>query len=104
MNISILIPLLNEAESLPELYEWITKVMLANHYVYEVIFIDDGSTHDSWNEILKIQDIDPNVKGIRFQKNFGKSQALHAGFAMAKGDVITTMDAHFQDSPDEIPG
>ena len=103
MNISILIPLLNEAESLPELYEWITKVMRANHYVYEVIFIDDGSSDDSWKIINDLSLKDHHIKGIRFQKNFGKSQALHAGFAMAKGDVVITMDADLQDSPDEIP-
>ena len=104
MNLSILIPLLNEAESLPELHQWIKKVMEDNKYSYEILFLDDGSTDNSWNEILKIQDIDPNVKGIRFQKNYGKSQALHAGFALAQGDVVITMDADLQDSPDEIPG
>lgn len=103
MNLSILIPLLNEAESLPELHTWILKVMNENNFSYEVIFIDDGSTDASWNEILKLQLTDSNVKGIRFQKNYGKSQALHAGFEMAKGDVIITMDADLQDSPDEIP-
>ena len=103
MNLSILIPLLNEAESLPELHTWIKKVMNENNFSYEVIFIDDGSTDTSWNEILKLQLADNNVKGIRFQKNYGKSQALHAGFEMAQGDVIITMDADLQDSPDEIP-
>jgi len=104
MNLSILIPLLNEEESLKELYSWIIKVMQSNNYSYEIIFVDDGSTDDSWNIIETFSNENPNVKGIRFMKNFGKSQALHAGFAKAKGDVIITMDADLQDSPDEIPG
>lgn len=104
MNLSILIPLLNEEESLQELYSWIIKVMQSNNYSYEIIFVDDGSTDDSWNIIENFSNENPNVKGIRFMKNFGKSQALHAGFAKAKGDVIITMDADLQDSPDEIPG
>ncbi|WP_162127378.1 glycosyltransferase family 2 protein [Flavobacterium phycosphaerae] len=103
MNLSIIIPLLNEQESLPELHQWIVKVMTANHYTYEVIFIDDGSTDDSWQLIENLSKENPNVKGIRFLRNFGKSQALHAGFAKAKGDVVITMDADLQDSPDEIP-
>ncbi|KRB57543.1 glycosyltransferase family 2 protein [Flavobacterium sp. Root186] len=103
MNLSILIPLLNEEESLQELYTWIIKVMQSNNYSYEIIFVDDGSTDDSWNIIESFSNENPNVKGIRFMKNFGKSQALHAGFAKAKGDVIITMDADLQDSPDEIP-
>src|SRR5690606_24607925 len=103
MNISILIPLLNEAESLPELYEWITKVMRANHHVYEAIFIDDGSSDDSWKIINDLSLKDHHIKGIRCQKNFGQSQALHAGFPMPKGDVIITMDADLRDGPDEIP-
>ena len=103
MHISVLIPLLNEEESLPELHSWIQRVMLENDFSYEIVFIDDGSTDDSWNVIQNIQQNDPCVKGIRFQKNFGKSQALHAGFAIVKGDVIITMDADLQDSPDEIP-
>lgn len=103
MNLSILIPLLNEEESLKELYSWIIKVMQSNNYSYEIIFVDDGSTDDSWNIIESFSNENPNVKGIRFMKNFGKSQALHAGFAKAKGDVIITMDADLQDSPDEIP-
>jgi glycosyltransferase involved in cell wall biosynthesis len=103
MNLSILIPLLNEEESLKELYTWIIKVMQSNNYSYEIIFVDDGSTDDSWNIIESFSNENPNVKGIRFMKNFGKSQALHAGFAKAKGDVIITMDADLQDSPDEIP-
>ena len=104
MNLSILIPLLNEEESLKELYSWIIKVMQSNNYSYEIIFVDDGSTDDSWNIIESFSNENPNVKGIRFMKNFGKSQALHAGFAKAKGDVIITMDADLQDSPEEIPG
>ncbi|KAF2330250.1 glycosyltransferase family 2 protein [Flavobacterium daemonense] len=104
MNLSILIPLLNEEESLKELYAWIIKVMQSNNYSYEIIFVDDGSTDDSWNIIESFSNENPNVKGIRFMKNFGKSQALHAGFAKAQGDVIITMDADLQDSPDEIPG
>jgi glycosyltransferase involved in cell wall biosynthesis len=103
MNLSIIIPLLNEQESLPELHQWIVKVMTANNYSYEVIFIDDGSTDDSWQLIENLSKENPNVKGIRFLRNFGKSQALHAGFAKAKGDVVITMDADLQDSPDEIP-
>ncbi|WP_281310576.1 glycosyltransferase family 2 protein [Flavobacterium flavigenum] len=104
MNLSILIPLLNEEESLKELYSWIIKVMQSNNYSYEIIFVDDGSTDNSWNIIESFSNENPNVKGIRFMKNFGKSQALHAGFAKAHGDVIITMDADLQDSPDEIPG
>lgn len=103
MNISIVIPLLNEAESIPELYSWITKVMLDHNYTYEVLFIDDGSTDDSWSIISALSQKDNAIKGIRFQRNFGKSQALHAGFAQVKGDVVITMDADLQDSPDEIP-
>jgi glycosyltransferase involved in cell wall biosynthesis len=104
MNLSILIPLLNEEESLQELYNWIIKVMQSNNYSYEIIFVDDGSTDNSWTIIEGFSNENSNVKGIRFMKNFGKSQALHAGFAKAKGDVIITMDADLQDSPDEIPG
>ncbi|WP_281228261.1 glycosyltransferase family 2 protein [Flavobacterium aquiphilum] len=103
MNLSILIPLLNEEESLQELYTWIISVMKSNNYSYEIIFLDDGSTDESWNIISGFASENPNVKGVRFMKNFGKSQALHAGFAKAKGDVIITMDADLQDSPDEIP-
>ena len=104
MNLSILIPLLNEEESLKELYNWIIKVMQENNYSYEVIFLDDGSTDNSWALIDGFAKENQNIKGIRFMKNFGKSQALHAGFAQANGDVIITMDADLQDSPDEIPG
>lgn len=104
MNISIIIPLLNEQESLPELTSWIEKVMLENNFAYEVIFIDDGSTDASWETISQLSSKNSNIKGIRFFRNYGKSQALHAGFAKAQGDVIITMDADLQDSPDEIPG
>ncbi|MFL1011196.1 glycosyltransferase family 2 protein [Flavisericum labens] len=104
MNISVVIPLLNEQESLKELHNWIEKVMESNRFSYEIIFIDDGSTDDSWNTILNLSEQNSNVKGIRFLKNFGKSQALHAGFDKAEGDVVITMDADLQDSPDEIPG
>ncbi|ANW96709.1 glycosyl transferase family 2 [Wenyingzhuangia fucanilytica] len=103
MQISIVIPLLNEADSLQELHQWIVTVMEQNHYSYELIFIDDGSTDDSWNVITALQTQNPNVKGIKFLKNFGKSQGLNAGFKKAKGDVIITMDADLQDSPEEIP-
>lgn len=103
MNISIVIPLLNEEESLNELYRWIADVMQSNGFLYELIFIDDGSTDNSWKLIEGLSEKNPTVKGIRFQKNYGKSQALHAGFAMAKGDVIITMDADLQDNPEEIP-
>jgi glycosyltransferase involved in cell wall biosynthesis len=103
MNLSIVIPLLNEQESLPELHHWIVKVMQAHNFTYEILFIDDGSTDESWQTISKLSNENPNVKGIRFLRNYGKSQALHAGFAKAQGDVIITMDADLQDSPDEIP-
>ena len=103
MNLSIVIPLLNEEESLQELHDWIISVMKTNNYSYEVIFIDDGSTDNSWPIIERLSNENPNIKGIHFLKNFGKSQALHAGFARAKGDVVITMDADLQDSPDEIP-
>ena len=104
MNISVVIPLLNEQESLKELYDWIAKVMQSNHFSYEIIFIDDGSTDDSWKTIQTLSKFDQNVKGICFLKNFGKSQALHAGFEKAEGEVIITMDADLQDNPEEIPG
>lgn len=103
MNLSIVIPLLNEEESLTELYDWIVRVVQSNSYSYEIIFIDDGSTDRSWQVIEGLSANDVNVKGIRFQRNFGKSQALHAGFKKAQGDVVITMDADLQDSPDEIP-
>jgi len=103
MQLSIVIPLLNEEESLNELYQWIVSVMQANNFSYEILFIDDGSTDKSWEIIQELTELNPQVHGIRFQKNFGKSQALHAGFARAKGDVVVTMDADLQDSPEEIP-
>jgi len=103
MNISIVIPLLNEEESLQELHHWIATVMQSNDFFYELIFIDDGSTDGSWEIIENLSRKNPAVKAIRFQKNYGKSQALHAGFEMAQGDVVITMDADLQDSPDEIP-
>jgi len=103
MDISVVIPLLNEEESLQELYDWIAKVMQSNHYLYEVIFIDDGSTDNSWSVIEKLSTKHTEVRGIRFQKNYGKSQALDAGFEMANGNVVITMDADLQDNPDEIP-
>lgn len=103
MNISVVIPLLNEEESLRELHDWIVKVMQSNHFLYEIIFIDDGSTDTSWEVIEALSTQNNNVKGIRFQKNYGKSQALHAGFKIAQGDVIITMDADLQDNPEEIP-
>ncbi|WP_445382481.1 glycosyltransferase family 2 protein [Robiginitalea sp. IMCC43444] len=103
MKLSIVIPLLNEEESLEELYHWIASVMQSNDFVYELIFIDDGSTDNSWKVIESLAATDPAVKGIRFLKNFGKSQALHAGFKAAGGDVVITMDADLQDNPEEIP-
>lgn len=103
MDISIVIPLLNEAESLPELTAWIERVMLENNYSYEIIFIDDGSTDTSWEVIQALGVKSPHVKGIKFQRNYGKSAGLNEGFRAAKGDVIITMDADMQDSPDEIP-
>ena len=103
MNISVVIPLLNEEESLNELHDWIAEVMQSNHFLYEILFIDDGSTDASWSVISKLSVKNPNVKGIRFQKNYGKSQALHAGFKEAQGNVIITMDADLQDNPEEIP-
>lgn len=103
MNISVVIPLLNEQESLTELHDWIAKVMQFNHFSYEIIFIDDGSTDGSWKVIQQLSQQDNNVKGIRFLRNFGKSQALHAGFEKAQGNVVITMDADLQDNPEEIP-
>ncbi len=103
MNLSIVIPLLNEEESLEELHDWITSVMQSNHFSYEIFFIDDGSTDHSWKVIEQLAKKNEDVKGIRFHKNFGKSQALHAGFKIAQGDVIVTMDADLQDNPEEIP-
>ena len=103
LDLSIVIPLFNEDESLPELHAWIQKVMLANSFSYEVIFIDDGSKDNSWNVISSINEKDSNVRGLKFQRNYGKSAALQVGFQLAKGSVVITMDADLQDSPEEIP-
>lgn len=103
IDISLVIPLLNEAESLPELHAWIKRVMIENKFSYEVVFVDDGSKDGSWNIIESLSKEDTNVKGIKFQRNYGKSAALHVGFEAAHGDVVITMDADLQDSPDEIP-
>lgn len=103
MDISVIIPLLNEEESLPELCAWIVKVMDANNYSYEILFIDDGSTDQSWSIIEELKSKNANVRGIKFRRNYGKSAALNEGFAASNGDVIITMDADLQDSPDEIP-
>lgn len=104
MDISVVIPVFNEVESLPELYEWILKVMHANEFTYEILFIDDGSNDNSWQWIEKTAAGDKNVKGIRFRRNYGKSAVLHTGFEEAQGDIVITMDSDLQDSPDEIPG
>lgn len=103
MDISIVIPLYNEEESISELYAWINRVMQENNFSYEVIFINDGSTDRSWDIIEELHAEYPNVKGIKFRRNYGKSPALYCGFEQAEGDVIITMDADLQDSPDEIP-
>lgn len=103
MDLSIVIPLLNEAESLPELTAWIVRVMNENGYSYEIIYVDDGSTDHSWEVIENLRSNNCNVKGIKFQRNYGKSAGLNEGFKAAQGDVIITMDADMQDSPDEIP-
>lgn len=103
MNLSVVIPLLNEQESLQELYDWIVSVIQSNRFSYEIIFIDDGSSDDSWKVISDLASSNDEVKGIRFLRNFGKSQALHAGFELAQGDIVITMDADLQDSPEEIP-
>ena len=103
MDISVVIPLLNEEESLQELHDWIANVMQSNRYLYEIIFIDDGSTDSSWKKITALKQQNNAVKGIRFLRNYGKSQALDAGFEVAKGKVVITMDADLQDNPEEIP-
>ncbi len=103
MDISVVVPLYNEAESLPELAAWIERVMAANGFTYEVIFVNDGSTDDSWEVIRRLSAANPCLKGVAFRRNYGKSPALNTGFARAKGDVVITMDADLQDSPDEIP-
>ena len=103
MDISVVVPLYNEAESLPELHSWIKSVMNANDFTYEIIFVSDGSTDGSWDVIEKLSQQDSAVKGIKFRRNYGKSPALHVGFDKAEGDVVITMDADLQDGPDEIP-
>lgn len=103
MNISIVVPLYNEEESLPKLYEWIERVMHENRFTYEIIFVNDGSTDHSWQVIEELKAKSPNVRGIKFRNNYGKSPALYCGFQAAQGDVVITMDADLQDSPDEIP-
>ena len=104
MDISVVIPLYNEEESLPELYAWIERVMHANDFTFEVIFVNDGSTDHSWDVIQRLAETHPEVHGIKFRRNYGKSPALYCGFKQAQGDVVITMDADLQDSPDEIPG
>jgi len=104
MDVSIVVPLLNEEESLPELCAWIERVVTANNFSYEIIMIDDGSTDNSWQVIETLRAKNPHIKGIRFQRNYGKSAALNEGFKAAQGNVVITMDADMQDSPDEIPG
>jgi len=104
MDISVVIPLFNEAESLPELEAWIKSVMEENHFSYEIIMVDDGSTDNSWSVIQQLRNSNPCIKGIKFIRNYGKSAALNEGFRAAKGEVVITMDADLQDSPDEIPG
>ena len=103
-DVSIVIPLLNEEESLPELEEWIRRTMNEHQMTYEIIFVDDGSTDNSWSIISKMTDHDPFIRGIKFRRNYGKSAALNTGFNISKGEVIITMDADLQDSPEEIPG
>jgi len=104
MDISVIVPLYNEEESLPELVEWVKRVMDENNYTYEIILIDDGSTDSSWKVVEKLsKELTEVVRGIKFRRNYGKSAALFSGFKMAQGDVIITMDADLQDSPDEIP-
>ena len=104
MDISVIIPLFNEEESLPELYSWIERVMNANGFTFEVIFVNDGSTDHSWEVIQRLGKESEHVKGIKFRRNYGKSPALYCGFKQAQGNVVITMDADLQDSPDEIPG
>ncbi|MPL97759.1 Dodecaprenyl-phosphate galacturonate synthase [bioreactor metagenome] len=103
MNISFVIPLLNEEESLPELSAWIDRVMKENSFTYEIMFVDDGSTDKSWNVITGLQKNNPNIRALRFRRNYGKSAALQAAFEKVEGDVVITMDADLQDSPDEVP-
>ena len=103
MNISVVIPLYNEVESIGELSQWISRVMQENKFSYEVVFVDDGSRDGSWDEVQRLSSENENIKGFRFQRNYGKSAALNQGFRYAQGDVVITMDADLQDSPDEIP-
>lgn len=103
MDISVVVPLYNEAESLPELERWIARVMDENGFSYEILFVNDGSTDNSWEVIRGLRETNPNVKGVSFRRNYGKSPALNTGFVRAQGDVVITMDADLQDSPDEIP-
>ena len=103
MHISVVIPLFNEADSLPELMQWIDRVMQENKFSYEVIMVDDGSDDESWSVIEKLRAEFAGLKGIRFQRNYGKSAALNEGFKAAQGEIVVTMDADLQDSPDEIP-
>ena len=103
MDISVVVPLYNEEESLPELYQWIERVMNENHFTFEVIFVNDGSTDHSWQVLDELSQKSAHVKGIKFRRNYGKSPALYCGFKQAQGDVVITMDADLQDSPDEIP-
>ncbi len=103
IQISVIVPLFNEDESLEELHDWIARVMKANGYSYELLFVDDGSTDNSWQVIESLSSADPHVKGIRFVRNYGKTAALQTGFEACRGEVVITMDADLQDSPDEIP-
>ena len=103
MDISVIVPLYNETESLPELAAWIRRVMEANGYTYEILMVDDGSTDGSWDTVLSLSKENPAIHGISFRRNYGKSAALYEGFAAVEGDVVITMDADLQDSPDEIP-
>ena len=103
IDISVVVPLLNEEESLPELSTWIDRVMRENNFKYEIVFINDGSTDNSWEVIKSLAEKNDNIKGISFRRNYGKSAALHEGFLAVKGEVVITMDADLQDSPDEIP-
>ena len=104
MDISVVVPLYDEVESLPELTSWISKVMVENRYSYEIILVDDGSRDGSWDMIVRLKEGNPHIRGIKFRRNYGKSAALNMGFEATKGDVVITMDADLQDSPDEIPG
>lgn len=103
LQLTVLIPLYNEDESLPELHDWIVRVVTEHHYTYEILFVDDGSTDESWAVIEQLAHVNTNVRGIRFSRNYGKTAALQAGFQAARGQVVITMDADLQDSPDEIP-